>query len=44
MHVAHHMYVCEHINDMYGSPCALVTIVMQPCGHVLVPHTTCMLY
>ena len=39
-----YMYVCEHINDMYDSPCASVTIVMQPRGHVLIPHITCMLY
>ena len=36
------MYV--NTNGMYGSPCALVTIVIQSHGRVLVPHITCMLY
>ena len=44
MHVTCYMYVCEHINGMYGSPYASVTIVTQPHGHVLVSHITCMLY
>ena len=38
------LHVCEHINGMYGSPYASVTIVTQPHGHVLVSHITCMLY
>ena len=44
LYYACYMYVYEHINGMYGSPCASVAIVTQPHGRVLVPHITCILY